>query len=446
MQQPLLDYERIMYILTNMEDAVCLISMTGNVLYSNEAAQKLLGLKPNGNEILWQAIPFVPENDDLVQLFLDGMAERKKTIRSLVDYVNTRGDRYRLHVSLTCEAKEHSVISIVISDLTSLEKVSSAFARYTSPEIADFVLSTPEGEKQGGTAREVSVLMSDLRGFTALSTKLSPADLVLVVNHYFECMSSVIEHCRGTTIEFLGDGIFVVFGAPVELPNHALAAVSCAIEMQNAMKHVNEWNLEHGYPALEMGIGIHSGIAAVGNIGSDKKMKYGCMGETVNLAGRLESFTVGGQVFISAATRSLIPGALAVAGENSFMPKGAREEMFFYDVTGIGGLMLDRSGEEKTEWTDLSPSREIIVFRLEGKTVTGSGCPAALARITPDEKYGILSLQESLAPLDNLMLRLDDLDAYAKVLSREEDGYRVCFTSVPEGFRQKLMESGEKGK
>ena len=176
--------------------------------------------------------------------------------------------------------------------------VNPAFARYTSPQIAEYVLGSPEGELQGGESREVTILMSDLRDFTGMGSGLEPDRLVLLVNHYFEAMVEIIEKRKGTVIEFLGDGIFAVFGAPKEDEKHASNAVKCALEMQNRMEDVNEWNRQNGFPELFMGIGINSGQAVVGNIGSRLKMKYGCMGNTVNLAGRTESFTVGGQIYL----------------------------------------------------------------------------------------------------------------------------------------------------
>ena len=142
--------------------------------------------------------------------------------------------------------------------------MNKAFERYTSRDIAKYVLETPDGHKRGGVNKEVSILMSDLRGFTSISTKLPPDDLIVILNHYFEKMSEIIEENNGTIIEFLGDGIFVVFGAPNDLPDHASLAVKCAIEMENAMDEVNKWNVENGYPELEMGIGINSGMARVG--------------------------------------------------------------------------------------------------------------------------------------------------------------------------------------
>ena len=261
------------YILTNMKDAVLLTAKNGDLLNANPSAQELLGLELRGGVKIWDAIPFIEENDGLIQLFIDGVMQ-KRSVNSTVRYVNPEGQHFHLQVTLTSGDDSDGMILVVIHDLTSLTKVHSAFARYTSPEIADYVLSTPEGAKQGGSSREVSILMSDLRGFTAMSTQMSSEDLITMLNHYFEIMAAVIRYFRGTVIEFLGDGIFVVFGAPLELLDHASAAVACAIDMQNAMEEVNAWNREHGYPDLEMGIAVNSGTAVVGNIGSEQKMKF----------------------------------------------------------------------------------------------------------------------------------------------------------------------------
>ena len=143
---------RVHYILNNMEDAVCLTEMNGELVYANPAAERLFGLDMDGRAKIWDAIPYVEGNDALIQLFIDGVMEKKKPLRAVVDYVNNEGARFHLHVTLTCESEESEMILIVIHDLTSLIKVHSAFERYTSPEIADFVLTTPDGEKQGGKA------------------------------------------------------------------------------------------------------------------------------------------------------------------------------------------------------------------------------------------------------------------------------------------------------
>lgn len=437
-----LTMERLQYVFLNTDDAICATRKDGEVVYSNPAAVKLFGLGKKEGEKLWENIPLVPENDALIQLFIDGIMNKKDSFRALVDYVNDEGERFCLHVTLTREADEDGIFLIVASDLTQLVKVHSAFARYTSPDIADYVLMSPGGEEQGGTDREVSILMSDLRGFTRMSTEMSSSDLVMMLNHYFECMSAVIDCFSGTVIEFLGDGIFVVFGAPKDMPGHARAAVSCAIGMQKAMAEVNTWNREHGFPELEMGIGVHSGVAAVGNIGSAKRMKYGCMGEAVNLAGRLESLTIGGQVFVSENTKAMIRDTLTVNMEGSTMPKGAREPMKYYNVTGIeNGPALQLQDREES-WINLKESCLITFFELEGKSVDPTPWRGRMIRITPDGRCGVLTAERELQPMQNLMIRIGEQDVYAKIIEAEGNEYRICFTAKPDNLAELLLKTG----
>ena len=416
------------YILKSMNEAVCLTGMDGELIYANRAAEKLFGIHAGNHKRIWDAIPFEAENDALIQLFIDGVSEKKGSFRSMVDYVNNEGDVFHLYVNLTCEPADSGLILIVINDLTHLINAHSAFARYTSPEIANYVLTAPEGKKQGGQEREVSILMSDLRGFTALSTRLSSTDLIELLNHYFECMNAVIRRFDGTVIEFLGDGIFVVFGAPADLPDHALLAVSCAVEMQNAMEEVNAWNRERGYPELAMGIGVNSGVCVVGNIGSGNKMKYGCMGETVNLAGRLESFCLGGQILVSEDTRNMIRTDLTIVREKSFIPKGGRGETKFYRITGIGEKRILKTDGEAIEWKNLPTAAEVTFSLLAGKIVGRNKYNGQITKISADERFGVIETGTALEPLRDLMIRAGDQVLYAKVLDSEGNGYRIGFT------------------
>ena len=422
-------------ILLNMEDAVCLTGKNGELLYANPAALNLFSLDVSANPKIWDAIPYVEKNDALIQLFIDGVTQKRESFSAPVDYVNNKGEMFRLYVTLTCKPSKSGTILIVVHNLTKLIKVYSAFERYTSPEIADFVLSTPEGEKQGGQVRNVSILMSDLRGFTAMSTRTSPDRLITMLNHYFEAMAAVIRKYRGTVIEFLGDGIFVVFGAPQDMADHASAAACCAVEMQNAMAGVNAWNRENGYPELEMGIGVNSGPAVVGNIGSDQKMKYGCMGETVNLAGRLETFSLGGEICISEQTRNLIPADVKAITENAFMPKGGREEIRYCTIAGVGDCVLKNAAGE-IRWRRLREAKDTVYYLLDGKTVGSKPYSGKLSEVSENGRYGILVTDSMLDPLQNLMLRFGDMEVYAKVTNKAERGIQIGFTAKPEGFAE----------
>jgi class 3 adenylate cyclase len=177
--------------------------------------------------------------------------------------------------------------------------IRETFGRYTSDDIVEVLLDMPEGLKLGGEKRQLTLLMSDLRGFTALAERLEATQVVALLNYYLSSMIEIIQRNGGTIDDIIGDAILVLFGAPVAMPDAAQRAVCCGLEMQKAMQEVNEYNFQKGWPEIEMGIALHTGEAVAGNIGSTKRSKYGVIGQPVNLTARIESFTVGGQVLVS---------------------------------------------------------------------------------------------------------------------------------------------------
>lgn len=427
--------EQAQYFFTNTEDSVCIISSSGEVLYANPAAQKLFEIPADASLKIWKAVPFVEGNDDLIQLFIDSVTNKVDTHEAIVDYVNNEGIVSNLHVRMTCYNNDQVVYLVVITNLTQLFKVNSALVRYTSPDIADYALTTAEGQKSGGQTKNVTILMSDLRGFTALSSKLTAEELIKVLNRYFEAMVACIQKYHGTVIEFLGDGIFTVFGAPKDLEEHCSCAVNCAVEMQKAMPAVNEWNKANGYPELQMGIGINTGDVVVGNIGSEKKMKYGCMGSAVNITGRLESLTVGGQIFITENTARRLTEKLTVITDGAFLPKGAPEELRYYEIEGIGDNLTGVAGSRNIEWKEQSCDNEYRFYVLEEKKVGATGYTGKITRLSADGRYAVLEAEPKLAERQNIMLRQDDECIYAKVIRKEDPGYVICFTSMTQNVR-----------
>ncbi len=217
------------------------------------------------------------------------------------------------------------------------------FGRYLTEQVASEILKAPDQLRLGGEKRRVTVLMSDLRGFTGLSERLHPEQVVDLLNRYLGRMVEVITRHDGTIDEFIGDAILVIFGAPLEQPDHARRAVACAVEMQLAMEAFNEENQRLGLPPQCMGVGINTGDVIVGNIGSNRRMKYGVVGSPVNLAARIESFTVAGQVLISESTLLAVGPILRVDGHLRVKVKGYDDPISIYEVGGIGadyGLYL----------------------------------------------------------------------------------------------------------
>ena len=436
MEQQKLQGDMIRYIMANMDDAVFVTDRHGFLLYYNPAAQALFGLSSPGEKMqrIWEYIPFVETNDSLVEMFIGSIQSRQASQQALVLYENNLGTVSHLRVSLSYREEDGGLFLVVISDLSELVRVKDAFTRYTSPQIADYVLSSPEGEKRDGENREVTILMSDLRGFTAMSANMEAKPLVEMLNHYFEKMVEVISSFQGTVIEFLGDGIFVVFGAPKSDPDHAANAVSCALMMQNTMPEVNRWNREHGFHALTMGIGVCSGTCAVGNIGSDRKMKYGCVGESVNLAGRVESQTVGSQILITESTAVLAREPLTIADEFSFLPKGFREPLTVYDVTAFGTeYRLDRKAEEPA-WIRLAEP-PVVRFHLlnENKSVNRDWLEGEVLSVSDDGSR--LKLRTSSPPAfhQNVLIDIGD-NLYGKAIGQEAEEAVICLTAFPDCF------------
>src|SRR5688572_3092081 len=178
--------------------------------------------------------------------------------------------------------------------------------------------------------------MADMRGFSALADTLPPEQVVSLLNNYLEVMTKVIAQHGGTIDEIIGDAILALFGAPVQRPDDARRAVECAVDMQLAVPLVNQRNQRAGLPAMEIGIGIDTGDVVAGNIGSRQRAKYGIVGAHVNATARIESYTVGGQVLISNATRIEAGPEILVAEEMEIELKASNALVSVFSVTGIG--------------------------------------------------------------------------------------------------------------
>ena len=418
-----------------MDNAICITDKDGTLRYTNPAANELFRVPPEfepGKKI-WDYIPIIKPNDEIIQLFINGITNKTSTQQSLVEFVNIDKKYFRLWINLTYVEEDKGKFVIDINDMTLFLKVSDAFERYTSPQIADYVLNTPKGEKQGGISREVTVLMSDLRGFTAISASMEPSRLIKSLNHYFEKMVAVIEKYGGTVIEFLGDGIFVVFGAPNEDKDHAAKAVACAIEMQNVLYSINEKSRKKNNPEFEMGIGINSGPAIVGNIGSKQKMKYGVMGYSVNLAGRVEGYTTGGQIMITEDTKAMIQDDLLIREVQTILPKGGNDKLNLYDVIGIGKNHILKQSSQNILWRELSEPKKLKIYLLDGKIVQDTPHTVTLTAVSDNGHYAKLHTRLKLKVSDNMMIR-SGLTMYAKVIGKEENDYLISFTMRPDGF------------
>jgi len=222
----------------------------------------------------------------------------------------------------------------MVGGLKERDLIRDTFGSYLSEDVVAEILESPGGLDLGGELREITILVSDLRGFTTLSESLEPRVIVELINRYFETMTDIIMRHGGTIDEFTGDGILVFFGAPRAFPDHPQRAVDCAIEMQSAMQDLNTRNLELGLPGLEMGIGINCGELVVGNIGSEKRKKYGAVGNPINVAFRVEGQTSGGEILITPTVQRKIRSDPNIVSSREAQLKGIDEPLTLYQVAG----------------------------------------------------------------------------------------------------------------
>ena len=208
------------------------------------------------------------------------------------------------------------------------------FQRYVSPDVVDKLIEDPAKLRLGGEKRHLSVLFSDIRGFTTISEKLVPEELLNQLNQYLSAMTAVVLSNGGMLDKYVGDAIMAVFGAPLEVENHALAACKTALEMIEELKSLQqEWENE-AKPILDIGIGIHTGEMIIGNLGSTKRMDYTVIGDNVNLASRLEGVNkeLGTHVIISGATRQLVENHVRTRDLGDITVKGKERPVAIYEL------------------------------------------------------------------------------------------------------------------
>ena len=218
------------------------------------------------------------------------------------------------------------------------EFIHATMGRYLSSEVLEEILAHNDGLSFIGERREVTIMFSDLRRSTELSEQMNPQDFIRMLNHYLEEMIEIINSWQGNILSFVGDAIVVVFGAPRPNEEASRDAVACAVAMQCRMPQVNIWNTEHGFPEIQMGIGIHTGDAILGSIGSLTRAKYDMIGRNVNLASRIEGFTAGGQILITTETLDTAGNQVIVNESGSLLvqPKGISDKVLLHDIIGFG--------------------------------------------------------------------------------------------------------------
>lgn len=327
-------------------------------------------------------------------------------------------------------------------------EVRTLFSRFVSNAVAQTLLEPREGAERGaarGASQRcnVTVLTSDLRGFSLLSQDHDPEVIVTLLNTYLAAMFEIIESHGGTIDEVLGDAILVLFGAPQPRSDHAEAAVACALQMQLAMERVNQRNRQPGLPALAMGIGLCSGEVIAGTIGSQRRAKYGVVGSAVNLAARIESFTVGGEVLADDSTVRAVPVAMRIDAVHHLAVKGAIEPLRVSAIGALAGahnraLPLPASSRQA-----LDPPIAVTLALVSDKRRHGTPRDALLTQLGERDAW-LAVADPDLQPFTDVVVAFPGLsaEAYGKLREPVPGGFRVVWTVVPAEIKALLPSPG----
>jgi sigma-B regulation protein RsbU (phosphoserine phosphatase) len=227
----------------------------------------------------------------------------------------------------------------MVEGLRERDFIRDTFGCYLSPDVVSSIMRSPNGMNLGGELREVTILISDLRGFTSLTATLGPEVVLKIVNRYLEVMVDIIMRFGGTIDEFTGDGILAFFGAPRRMKDSQERCVLCALEMQKSMPDLNR-RLGEMFPSgseeplLRMGIAISNGALIVGNIGSEKRKKYGAIGTAINIAFRMEKHAKPGDILVTQDVYEKVLGAVDAQPMPDVEIKGIDDPITLYRVIG----------------------------------------------------------------------------------------------------------------
>jgi len=309
----------------NEEDLGRSLENTLKKSLSSQTLKTILKSLENGNEIL-----------GLEGIYRNGDKELDYSL-NVTPLKTPRGKKEGLTLLFTNQTREKELKQTVQAVSEERRVIKDMFARYMSNEVMTRLLETPDSVKLGGDKREATVFFADIRGYTSFSESRDPHVIVEILNEYFsEAVENIVQH-KGYIDKFIGDCIMAVWGVPM-MPEEddAIKAVSCAISIQNLVRsHKRSFFRKNDSSNLRIGIGINTGPLVAGNLGSIQRMDYSVIGDTVNLASRLEGVAEADEIIISQATRDRIGNAFSLEKREAIRVKGKEKPIQIYNVLGF---------------------------------------------------------------------------------------------------------------
>jgi len=320
-------------IMGSIATTVITVNLLGEIDTINKAGKDLFGDK--AKHIIGEHYSYFFSKDKNLCTAIDSAEHELETISELNTSLLTKSRNTKVNYSvapLKDEKNSHIGLVVAIEDITEQSKIKNTFKRYVSKSVVDQLLDDEQKLNLGGEEREVTVLFSDIRGFTAMSEKMKPKEVVTTLNSYFSEMIDIIFKYDGTLDKIVGDELMVVFGAPISREDDAERAVKTAIGMVESLKKFNEKRISKGKVPVNAGIGINKGKVISGNIGSKDQMDYTVIGDTVNLGARLCSFAGPLKIIISKSVKNEIGEDYKTRKLEAIKVKGKRKPVEIFKV------------------------------------------------------------------------------------------------------------------
>ncbi len=347
-------------ILRSLSNGVISTDKTGSIIAANESAKRLLGLEAEDRlegKLISDAIAIKEGNfSNWFQNALHGTnlkcRQQYYPDRTLVS-TGTEQHSINLSINTIADASDQQQVRgalVVMEDISDEKRLKSTMYRYMTQELAEELLKLDDA-KLGGDRKEVSILFSDIRGYTTLTENLEAEEVVSMLNEYFESMVEAVFKHKGTLDKYIGDAIMAVFGSPLPLEEHALMAVQTSLEMRHRLHDFNQRRYANNKPRINIGIGINSDTVISGNIGSSKRMEFTAIGDGVNLGSRLESVSkqYGCDIIISDNTFQPCKENIWARELDYIRVKGRNEPVAIYELIG---LRVDPINSEKLQVID----------------------------------------------------------------------------------------------
>ena len=316
-------------IMSSITTGIIMINVLGEIEFVNHSAKKIFQIEQE--EVMNNHYYMVFQNNlDLVSLLENSEGKDEIIYENNFKIQDTKEIPHEINLTLSPvynEDNERSGTVFSFEDLSGINKIKSTFKKYVSENIVDELLQNENALELGGVQSEVCVLFSDIRGFTALSEKMKPSEVVYLLNTYFESMIDVVFFHNGTLDKIIGDELMVLYGVPLKNKNDSQSAVNSAIAMFKALEKFNNKIEKENLPKLQIGIGINYGKVVSGNIGSERQMNYTVIGDAVNLASRLCSHAKSGEVMISESVFDRLDNNKGFISQKPIRVKGKSQEI-----------------------------------------------------------------------------------------------------------------------